>query len=33
VDATSSQHTFIQTRFGVGYRLEPMAKDAEAANH
>ena len=33
VDATSSQHTFIQTRFGVGYRLEPVAKSAEAANH
>jgi two-component system alkaline phosphatase synthesis response regulator PhoP len=32
VDATSSQHTFIQTRFGVGYRLEPVAKDAEALN-
>jgi two-component system alkaline phosphatase synthesis response regulator PhoP len=32
VDATSSQHTFIQTRFGVGYRLEPVAKDAEPAN-
>ena len=26
VDQRSSQHTFIQTRFGVGYRLEPLPK-------
>ena len=26
IDRTSSTHTFIQTRYGVGYRLEPEAK-------
>ncbi len=26
VDQRSSRHTFIQTRFGVGYRLEPLPK-------
>src|ERR671936_532889 len=26
VDASASRHTFIQTRYGVGYRLEPLAK-------
>jgi two-component system alkaline phosphatase synthesis response regulator PhoP len=26
VDRRASQHTFIQTRYGVGYRLEPEAK-------
>jgi two-component system alkaline phosphatase synthesis response regulator PhoP len=27
VDRRASQHTFIQTRYGVGYRLEPEAKN------
>src|SRR6266487_1797708 len=31
VDRQASAHTFIQTRYGVGYRLEPVAKDAPAA--
>src|SRR6185503_18632578 len=26
VDHPASTHTFIQTRYGVGYRLEPVAK-------
>jgi two-component system alkaline phosphatase synthesis response regulator PhoP len=26
VDARASKHTFIQTRYGVGYSLEPVAK-------
>jgi DNA-binding response OmpR family regulator len=26
VDRRSSRHTFIQTRYGVGYSLEPVAK-------
>src|SRR5579884_433972 len=26
VDRRASAHTFIQTRYGVGYRLEPVAK-------
>jgi DNA-binding response OmpR family regulator len=26
VDARASRHTFIQTRYGVGYKLEPVAK-------
>ena len=26
VDRQSSKHTFVQTRFGVGYRLEPQLK-------
>jgi len=26
VDARASAHTFIQTRYGVGYKLEPQAK-------
>ena len=26
VDRRSSRHTFIQTRYGVGYRLEPVVK-------
>jgi DNA-binding response OmpR family regulator len=30
IDRRSTQHTFIQTRYGVGYRLEPVAKDAAA---
>jgi DNA-binding response OmpR family regulator len=28
IDRRASQHTFIQTRYGVGYRLEPMSKEA-----
>ncbi len=31
VDRRASRHTFIQTRYGVGYRLEPVAKDAAPA--
>src|SRR6059058_241504 len=30
VDRRASQHTFIQTRYGVGYRLEPVPKTDEA---
>ena len=30
VDRRATQHTFIQTRYGVGYRLEPVAKDRDA---
>jgi DNA-binding response OmpR family regulator len=26
IDRRASQHTFIQTRYGVGYRLEPLEK-------
>jgi len=26
IDRTASQHSFIQTRFGVGYKLEPEVK-------
>jgi DNA-binding response OmpR family regulator len=29
IDRVAPQHTFIQTRYGVGYRLEPVAKDDE----
>ena len=31
VDRQASTHTFIQTRYGVGYRLEPVPKAARAA--
>ena len=31
IDRQSSTHTFIQTRYGVGYRLEPVLKAANAA--
>ena len=31
IDRRAPTHTFIQTRYGVGYRLEPVRKDAEAA--
>src|SRR5262249_62242594 len=31
VDRQASTHTFIQTRYGVGYRLEPVPKTANAA--
>jgi two-component system alkaline phosphatase synthesis response regulator PhoP len=31
VDRRAPKHTFIQTRYGVGYRLEPVAKPAAAA--
>jgi two-component system copper resistance phosphate regulon response regulator CusR len=27
IDRRASSHTFIQTRFGVGYKLDPIAKD------
>src|ERR671925_2292867 len=27
IDRRASRHTFIQTRYGVGYRLEPLSKD------
>jgi len=27
VDRRATRHTFIQTRYGVGYRLEPVSKD------
>jgi len=30
IDRRASRHTFIQTRFGVGYKLDPIAKDAIA---
>src|ERR687888_507101 len=29
IDRVAPRHTFIQTRYGVGYRLEPVAKDGE----
>jgi DNA-binding response OmpR family regulator len=29
VDRRAPRHTFIQTRYGVGYRLEPVTKDGE----
>jgi DNA-binding response OmpR family regulator len=28
IDRRASRHTFIQTRYGVGYKLEPVSKDA-----
>jgi len=28
IDRRASSHTFIHTRYGVGYKLEPLAKDA-----
>jgi len=28
IDRPASQHTFIQTRYGVGYRLEPVSKSS-----
>ena len=28
VDRRAPRHTFIQTRYGVGYRLEPVSKDS-----
>jgi DNA-binding response OmpR family regulator len=31
VDRRASRHTFIQTRYGVGYRLEPVPKSDDAA--
>jgi DNA-binding response OmpR family regulator len=27
IDRRATRHTFVQTRYGVGYRLEPMVKD------
>jgi len=32
IDRRASRHTFIQTRYGVGYRLEPMTKDGAGAS-
>jgi DNA-binding response OmpR family regulator len=26
IDSRASKHTFVQTRYGVGYSLEPMPK-------
>ncbi len=31
IDRRASRHTFIQTRYGVGYKLEPVPKDGAAA--
>jgi DNA-binding response OmpR family regulator len=31
IDRRAPRHTFIQTRYGVGYKLEPVLKPAEAA--
>ena len=33
VDHRASRHTFIQTRYGVGYKLEAIPKDRAAAAH
>jgi DNA-binding response OmpR family regulator len=30
IDRRASRHTFIQTRFGVGYKLDPVEKDSAA---
>src|SRR6059036_1964013 len=30
IDRRATRHTFIQTRYGVGYRLEPVPKTDEA---
>jgi DNA-binding response OmpR family regulator len=30
IDRRAPRHTFIQTRYGVGYRLEPVAKGTES---
>jgi len=32
IDRRSTRHTFIQTRYGVGYRLEPMTKGGASAS-
>ncbi len=32
IDQRASRHTFIQTRYGVGYRFEPVAKDEAGAS-
>jgi two-component system alkaline phosphatase synthesis response regulator PhoP len=31
IDRRAKRHTFIQTRYGVGYRLEPVAKQVSAS--
>ena len=31
IDRPASKHTFVQTRFGVGYKLEPEPKTDPAA--
>ena len=28
IDALQPRHTFIQTRYGVGYKLEPVRKQS-----
>ena len=30
IDRRAGRHSFIQTRYGVGYKLEPVAKSLEA---
>ncbi len=30
IDRRATRHTFIQTRYGVGYRLEPLVKERTA---
>jgi DNA-binding response OmpR family regulator len=29
IDSRASSHTFLQTRFGVGYKLEPVPKEPQ----
>src|SRR5215216_2151744 len=31
IDARAPRHTFLHTRYGVGYKLDPLAKDGAAA--
>ena len=33
IDRRASRHTFIQTRYGVGYRLDPVTKDVSARSN
>ena len=33
VDSQAPRHTFLQTRYGVGYKLEAEAKEPSAAPH
>jgi DNA-binding response OmpR family regulator len=32
IDQRATEHTFIQTRFGVGYKLDPIEKTAAASS-
>jgi DNA-binding response OmpR family regulator len=32
IDQRATEHTFIQTRFGVGYKLDPIEKTAAAGS-